>query len=278
MAETVALIRAGESKKPADERVCYDPYAIRFVSPETLDMMTRYPEQFRAEMEKHDRLMPGLANSLVARVRYFDDVVKSAVNAGFQQLVILGAGYDTRAYRLEGMDKVRVFEVDQPDTVSVKEEKIREIFGSVPANVTYVPADLEAVKLGPRLAEEGYDRSQKTLFTMEGLIYYLPPEAVDELLAFIVHHSAKGSAVVFDYGRARPEKATQADLNGSDYARQRGEPVKSMIEGPIEAFLEERGFSNALNLDSEDYKKLYFTGKNAGREVYDRSSFAYGEV
>ncbi|HEY3272557.1 MAG TPA: class I SAM-dependent methyltransferase [Methanocella sp.] len=278
MAENVALIRADESRKPEDERICYDPYAIRFIGREMLALMTRYPEKFKAEMDKHNRLMPGLANSLVARVRYFDDVVEASAGEGLEQLVVLGAGYDTRPYRIESLRNVRVFEVDSPDTVNAKMEKIREIFGSLPAHVTYVPADLEIVKLGQRLEAGGYDRSKKTLFVMEGLLYYLPPEAVDETLAFIVHNSGKGSAVLFDYGRNREGKPTTSDLNGSDFARRQGEPVKSDITGPIETFLTERGFSGIRNLDSEDYKKIYFHGKNADREVYDRSSFVYAVV
>ncbi len=205
-------------------------------------------------------------------------MVKASVGDGFGQLVILGAGYDTRAYRIDGLKHIRVFEVDHPDTINMKMEKIREIFGSLPGHVTYMSADLEAVKLGRRLEESGYDCSKKTLFVMEGLIYYLPPEAVDEMLAFVVHNSGKGSAILFDYGRIREGKPTASDINGSNFARQQGEPVKSGIRGPIETFLAERGFSGIRNLDSEDYKKAYFHGKNANREVYDRSSFAYAVV
>jgi methyltransferase (TIGR00027 family) len=278
MDENVALIRAYESRKPEDERICYDPYAIRFISPETLALMTRYPEQFKAEMDKYNRLMPGLANSLIARVRYFDDVVTAAADEGLGQLVILGAGYDTRAYRIDGLKHARVFEVDHPDTVKMKMEKIREIFVSLPGHVTYVSADLETVKLGRRLEESGYDRSKKSLFVMEGLLYYLSPGVVDETLAFIARNSSKGSAILFDYGRNREGNPAAGDINGSNFARQQGEPVKSGITGPIETFLAGRGFSGIRNLDSEDYKKAYFHGKNVNREVYDRSSFAYAVV
>lgn len=282
MAEVVALIRVGESGKPEDERICYDPYAIRFISPGMLEFMTREPEKFKAENERIERSLPGYANSVAARVRYFDDVVKSSVDNGLEQLVILGAGYDTRAYRIEGLKKIRVFEVDHPDTVSVKVEKIKEIFGVLPGHVTYVPVDLEAESPGRRLKESGYNASGKTLFVMEGLIYYLPPGAVDELLSFIVHNSGKGSAVVFDYGRIRPNTAAGgeggAGTKGYDFAKQRGEPVKSYIEGPIEAFLSARGFSKIKNMDSVDYKKAYFHGKNANREVSSLAAFAYAAV
>ena len=277
-AEVVALIRAGESEKPEDERICYDKYAICFASHEMLEFMARDPEKYKAEREQMERNLPGYTNSVVARVRYFDDVIKLSAQEGLEQLVIMGAGYDTRAYRIEELEKVHVFEVDHPDTIEVKKDKIKEIFGIIPAHVTYVPADLEVEKLDPRLAESGYDKTKKTLFAMEGLIYYLPPEAVDELLSFIVHSSGEKSAVVFDYGRVKPDTTAHKDNNGYKFAKKRGEPVKSSINEPIEKFLSERGFYKIQNMESEDYKKAYFHGKNANREVSNLASFAYAVV
>ncbi len=279
MAETVALIRALESSKAEAERICYDPYAIRFISPGMLEFMIREPEKFKTENERINRSLPGYANSVVARVRYFDDVVESSVSSGIEQLVILGAGYDTRAYRIEGLKKINVFEIDQPDTISAKVEKIKEIFGSLPGHVTYVPVDLDADSLSQRLAKNGYDCSKKTLFVMEGLIYYLPQDAVDGLFSFIAHNSGRGSAVIFDYGRVKPETHEgKAGTDGYDFAKQRGEPVKSHIGESIEVFLAMRGFSKIRNLDSEDYKKAYFHGANADREVSSLASFAYAAV
>ena len=278
MAEVVALIRAGESEKPEDERICYDPYAIRFASHEMLEFMARDPEKYKAEREQMERNLPGYTNSVVARVRYFDDVIKLSAQEGLEQLVIMGAGYDTRAYRIEELEKVHVFEVDHPDTIEVKKDKIKEIFGFIPAHVTYVPADLEVEKLDQRLAESGYDKTKKTLFAMEGLIYYLSPKAVDELLSFIVHSSGKESAVVFDYGIVKPNTNAHKGKSGYEFAKHRGEPVKSSINEPIDKFLSERGFYKIQNMESEDYKKAYFHGKNANREVSNLASFAYAVV
>ena len=63
----------------------------------------------------------------------------------------------------------------------------------------YVPVDFETENLGERLVIQGYDRSLKTLFLMEGLVMYIPPEAIDETLSFIVKNSGKGSTILFDY-------------------------------------------------------------------------------
>ena len=278
MAEVVALIRAEESEKPADERICYDPYAICFVSPEVREFMARNPAKYKAQREQVESSLPGYSNSIVARVQYFDDIVKLSTLDGLEQLVIMGAGYDTRAYRIGELKNVHVFEIDHPDTIKVKKEKINEIFGFIPDHVIYVPADLEVEKIDQKLAESGYDKTKKTLFAMEGLIYYLPPEAVDDLLSFIVHSSGKESAVVFDYGRVKPDTTIHKGKSGYDFAKQRGEPVKSSINEPIEKFLSERGFYKINNMDSKDYKKAYFYGKNGDREVNDMASFVHAVV
>ena len=278
MAEVVALIRAEESEKPADERICYDSYAIHFASPEMREFMACHPEKYKAQREQVEHSLPGYSNSIVARVRYFDDIVKLSAQDGLEQLVIMGAGYDTRAYRIEELKNVHVFEIDHPDTIEVKKDKINEIFGFIPAHVTYVSADLEVEKLEQRLAESGYDKTKKTLFAMEGLIYYLPPEAVDDLLSFIVHSSSKENAVVFDYGRVKPDTTIHKGKSGYDFAKQREEPVKSSINEPIEKFLSERGFYKIDNMDSKDYKKAYFYGKNGDRECNDMASFVHAVV
>jgi len=281
-AETIAMVRVAESKKPEDERICYDQYAIRFISREVLEFAANNPDKYRAFLAQSERLVPGSRNSIIARVRYFDDIVKSSIDDGLEQLVILGAGYDTRAYRIEGMKNIRVFEVDQPATQKIKVEKIKEIFGSLPSHVTYVSVDIGIDKLDQRLLESGYDRSQKTLFVMEGLFMYLPPGTVDETLSFIAHNSGRSSAVVFDYIPQSVVDGTcelEAGKNWQKGVTDVGESFLSGIkEGEIETFLTQRGFSKIRNVTSKDYKKAYFFGKNEGREMNSLLLFAYAVV
>jgi methyltransferase (TIGR00027 family) len=157
MAERVAFIRFAESIKPEAERICYDPYAIHFISQEASGL-SRDTQKTKDAHEYYETHFPGLANSVRARVRYFDDFVKNSLNEGLEQLVILGAGYDTRAYRIEGLKcRVRVFEVDHPRTQSVKIEKIKKVFGYLPDHVTFVPVDFETENFGEKLIEYGYD-------------------------------------------------------------------------------------------------------------------------
>ena len=281
-AETIAMVRVGESRRPEGECICYDPYAIRFISREVLEFATNNPEKYKAFLAQSERLVPGVRNSIIARVRYFDDVVKSSLGDGLEQLVILGAGYDTRAYRIEGLKNVTIFEADQLSTQKIKVEKIKEIFGSLPRHVTYVPVDIGVDTLGQRLLESGYDRSRKTLFIMEGLLMYLPPGTVDETLSFIAHNSGRGSAIVFDYIPQSVVDGTcdlEAGRNWRKGVMDVGEPFLFGIKaGEIETFLTQRGFSNVQNITSEDYRKAYFFGKNEGRKVNSLLSFAYAEV
>lgn len=280
-AMAVAFFRLQESQKPEGERICYDPYAIHFADPGILEWLANNPEKAKAMQEQGERLFPGLQNSNIARVRFFDDFVKNSLDKGLEQLVILGAGYDTRAYRIEGLKKIKTFEVDRPETQAFKIEKIRKIFSSLPDHVVYTPADLATNDFGKKLLEMGYSRSLKTLFLMEGLLMYLSPETVDEILSFIVRNSSRGCCILFDYYLESEtddiyERGKRLMKASEENAGDR--PLYLFKKGTIEAFLTKRGFSNIHNVTSQDYKKAYFHGVNEGRTVSSLLSFAHATV
>lgn len=283
MAEEIAFHRVVEMFVPEDERIFSDPYAIRFVNPKMLEYLAQNPVEAQKKSEELENLFPGVHNSIIARVRYFDDFVRKSVEDGIEQLVILGAGYDTRAYRIEELKgNVKVFELDHPNTQSLKIEKINEIFGSVPDHVVYVPIDFDTQKLGQRLFESGYEQPKKTLFIMEGFVMYIPPKAVDETLSFIVNNSGKGSAVIFDYIPQSVVDGTsdlEVGKNLYNHAKEYKEPLQFGIkEAKLENFLKERGFASIENVTSEDYKKAYFEGKNRKKDVCSLFLFAHGVV
>lgn len=282
-AEEITFHRAFESEKSQGERICYDPYARHFLGPEYLMFLKatacNYPEA-KKQMEVMNCLFPGTQNSIIARVRYFDDYLKSTVDEGIKQLVILGAGYDTRAYRIEGLkDNVKVFEVDYHNTQKVKMKKIREIFGYLPSHVRYLDADIGTEELFEKLMENGYEKSFKTLFIMEGLIYYLPPKGVDNLLSSIVQNSPSGSRIIFDYfPQSVVDGTCELEVGKRIHQRvkQSGEPFKFGIKGGgVENFLKERGFSQIQNVSSDDYKEAYFTDD---REVCSLYAFVHAVV
>lgn len=282
MAEGIAMQRFAESSKNKDERICYDPYAVHFISPQIIEYGIKHPKEAQAKVDLMEKLFPGLSSSIIIRVKYFDDYVEKLINERVEQLVTLGAGYDTRAYRITGLNQVTVFEVDHPNTQSFKIEKINQILESTPDNVVYVPVDFETEELGPKLFEYGYDPLKKTLFIMEGLIMYIPEESVLNTLKFIQNNSGKGSSIIFDYYPRSVVDGTCKEKMGQNicnFVKNQGEPLQFGIDdGKLEEYLSNRGFKNIHNVSSDDYKKLYCHGKNVNREVCDLLYFAHAEI
>lgn len=277
----IAAHRAFESSKNPEERICHDPFAGRFLpSGFTVIGESEIPEETALNIFKN--MVPGFHEFFLARTRYIDDCLQKYITDGLEQLVILGAGYDSRAYRFDELNNIRIFEVDHPATQSVKREKLHEIFQMLPDNVTYVPADFHKTNLQSCMSENGYERHLKTLFIWEGVTMYIEPEAVDETLSFISQNTGKGSSVIFDYtyhevvsgNHERKEAKEWLKITGKS-----GEPLLFGIRiGELEQFLSERGFCNIRNITNDHFNNNYFVGINKGRESTPILSIAHAEV
>ncbi len=274
----IAIVRALESEKPAGERVCYDPYARRFVNAGLYAMV-----KFFAALGYADWKGPGVWEFLAVRERYVDDYLEACLREGLAQLVILGAGYDARAYRFEALKHgVRVFEVDHPATQAAKLKKLEAIFGARPAHVTYVPIDFNQETLAERLFASGYDERRKTLFIWQGVTQYLTPAAVDDTLAFVAGYSGPGSSIIFDYmdttllgGAPRHGEIS----NMRRYRRLSGEGLVFGIPiSALQVFLEARGFTQVKNADHVALEKAYFRGDSRPRKIADGYAIASAVV
>jgi methyltransferase (TIGR00027 family) len=263
----IAITRAIESARPAEERICYDPYARRFAPGWLYSLTAIFVKTGYTELRG-----PGVMGFIVARERYIDDVLKAFLEQGLQQLVILGAGYDARAYRFDQLkNQVKVFEVDHPATQADKIARLRRIFGTVPEQVNFVAVDFNTQTLEKRLPDSGYDPSLRTLFIWQGVSMYLQSDAVDNTLRFVARQSAPGSAIVFDYIYRKVLDGIQMHgeiRNMRRYRFMTGEGLTFGIdEGTVEQFLKKRGFSQVRDMDADGLKKAYFTGKNSGRKL-----------
>ncbi len=182
-AETMALYRACESRRPAAARLFSDPYAEAFLRP-SLRVLARasgVPVLRRLAAGIFDMISgPGPRPSAIVRTRVIDDAVTRAA-AGIGQWVVLGAGYDTRAWRLSALAGRRVFEADHPATQAAKRAIIGRL-GLAGAQVTYVPVDFEHDDLASRLAEAGFDPTAPAGFVWEGVTNYLTSDAVSALV------------------------------------------------------------------------------------------------
>ena len=263
-AEANAAFRAAEWIYPEKERLIYDAFAYRFLGLK-FKLIARSRLLTRIALWYADRIIPNAQNSVVVRHRYMDDYLEACIDAGIEQLVIFGAGYDSRAYRFDGLSgKVRVFEVDHPDTLPVK---VKKLFGALPDYVTYVPIDFNS----ERLFESGYNKNMRTLFIWEGVTVYLTNSGVDETLSFVSNNSGDGSSIIFDY-------AYRSSLDGTLYPEdarkwraafeQRAEaPRFGLEEKEIESYLVARGFSHVKSVSMESLENVYFRSKGIGRKV-----------
>lgn len=277
--DRTTAVRASEMRRPASERICNDPYAVHFLSP-FYKKLGKYPFLGRAYGWFKARICPGLRGGILARTRYIDERLTVSLAEGIEQLVILGAGNDSRAYRLFDPDrKVAVFEVDHPATQQAKVAKVRELFGEVPGHVTFVPVDFGRDDLNRQLCAAGYDRNKKTLFIWEGVIYYLSAAAVDALLVFVTENSGCGSSIVFDYFPRSVVNGTCNSKEGRNLRRivaRMGEPlVFGINDEEIEQFLQLRGFKDVEVVGSDACKEAWFHGANKSMKVSEIFRFVH---
>jgi methyltransferase (TIGR00027 family) len=177
-AEYVALFRALETQRPVGQRLFADPLASAFLTRPlaAVAALARTPGIGALVPWAIDRRVPGPLPSAVARTKVLDEAVEAALAAGTEQLVILGAGYDSRAYRLAGAGRIPVFEVDHPDTQAVKQRIVGDVLGGLPAHVRFVPVDFDHDDLAAALERAGLVVGRRTFVLWEGVASYLTPE------------------------------------------------------------------------------------------------------
>jgi methyltransferase (TIGR00027 family) len=267
--ELMAVQRALESCHPSASRLFSDPLASDFVSLHWRLVLAaaRFGVVRRAVEALYDFVGgPGPRASAVARTRLIDDVLMEAT-AGRSQVVILGAGFDCRAYRLPVLADCVVFEVDRLETQSLKRERLDRMSVSAVSPVTFVAVDFERGDLALALRDAGYDDQRPTIFLWEGVTQYLTAEAVDATLAAIRQlASSSASMLLFTYvdraaldagALAFPEAARW--LNG---VRARGEPwIFGLDPNGLGDYLECRGFTLESDVTTAQAGERYFAAR-----------------
>lgn len=202
-----ALFRALEARRPENVRVADDPLAARFLTPEfrLLAGLARMPPARRLTEELIDHRWPCVRAGVVARTRLIDETVAAEVTR-VSQVLILGAGFDSRACRLPGLRDVTVFEVDHPATQAAKRRVLRRFlngpgqpYESAAVRVRFVPVVFGTDDPARALAAAGFAPGEQTLVLWEGTTNYLDAPAVDTTLRFLASVLGPGSALVFTY-------------------------------------------------------------------------------
>ncbi len=194
---------------------------------------------------------------------HIDNILQKIAAKNLEQVVNIGAGFDSRPYRFgKLLPNVRFFELDQPATLSRKIKMVKAEFGELPARVTYIPVDCRSQYIFDSLKRAGYDENKKTLFIWEGATPYTDREVVDRTLRSIVKHAASGSEVVFDYICDEVVQGDYSKYRGARFMAVRlsanGEPLKfGIAEGHSHEFVTQRGLKVISDLGPKELAKEY---------------------
>jgi methyltransferase (TIGR00027 family) len=239
----------------AGDQANADHLAERFLLPYQR-VLNRVPHAARWLLE---RGLPGAFGYFNARTQYFDAVLLQESQLGLEQLVVLGAGFDSRSIRFAApLRGVRMFEVDMPQVLSVRSERLVGVQAPAMPPIA-VPIDFEHEDLGAALSARGYASDARTLFLWEGVTYYLPETAVHAVLSTVAAHSGAGSGILFDY-------VTQAFFEGdhtgygserlADSWRRLGNVNRSGI-GDVAAFVEPHRLQLQSDVDARELERRY---------------------
>lgn len=192
-----AICRLIEQYQPEQTRLFSDPVLKDLVGTPGRVLMRRASIR-NLLIRQMESITPGIYGSQIYRTRILDETVQEALARGIGQVVILGAGLDTRPYRLPGIEQAHVFEVDLPAVQEEKKKKLRKRYGQLPTHVTFLALDFDTQHLPAALSKTTFDPASPAVFIWEGVTQYLSQEAVRQTLA-CVGTSAPGSILIFTY-------------------------------------------------------------------------------
>lgn len=195
-ATAVAASRAAASQGP--DALLDDPWADPLVRAVGIEQFVRMLDGDWPLEDDPVLSRTAMNEQITVRTRFFDDFFTAAARAGIRQAVILAAGLDTRAYRLDWSDGTCVYEIDQPEVIEFKSRTLGELGATPSAARTTVAIDLRD-DWPEALRRSGFDATQPTAWIAEGLLVYLPPDAQDRLFDNITALSAPGSRLATEH-------------------------------------------------------------------------------
>jgi methyltransferase (TIGR00027 family) len=251
----VALLKLAHQFQ--DEVLLRDEYVSWFFDETTIHSLKENPLDINSEpkedIEKIQRLSYWFA---ILREKYGDEVIESGILSGCKQLLILGAGYETRFFRLPFLQdrSIKTFEVDLPNTIKNKIEVLSNKLGDIPPGLFLIPFDFNIDDLN-NLSQYGFNKKIPTVYIWQGVTYYLPRESVSNVLDFVKSQMAPGSSFMFD--ACSPLMTFKNDqIPGItaqiDKLNEIGEPYMfGMNSDEMESWLKIKGFEN-IKIEKQD--------------------------
>jgi methyltransferase (TIGR00027 family) len=263
MAEATAWLRAAHQLIDDEPKIHRDPLVVSLLGEGT-------KKGILAGLERMQKPYLKIARTLIAvRSRFAEDELAAAIERGVEQYVILGAGLDTSPYReLCQSGKLRIFEVDHPDSQRWKLECLRSAKINIPDNVVYVSVDFERHSLADSLAGAGFDLQRPVFFSWLGVTYYLQLQPVLDMFGYI-GDLAPSSQLVFDFliddSELSPEERAAVAIASSHAKDNGGEPwVTRFVVEALQAELYRANFSEVFCLSREIATERYLKDRVDG--------------
>jgi methyltransferase (TIGR00027 family) len=196
------VIVALEQHFPESTRIINDDLAFRilpFPARASIWLLLRFIS-LNNIVRRIENRVPGIWSGFLCRKRFIDDKLTETMGAQTEVMVNLGAGFDTRAYRLPALSGVPVWEVDQPGNIKAKRLRLGKVLEKVPTHVTLVPIDFDHEVLSDVLMSHGYAVEMKTFFVWEAVTQYLPESRIRDTFDFLAR-APSGSRLAFTYVR-----------------------------------------------------------------------------
>jgi methyltransferase (TIGR00027 family) len=236
-----------------------------WVAPKLLPRQLQLIIRTRVGRRLISRLMgpDGMYEWVIARTRYVDDVFKHAASERFAQILIFGAGFDSRAVRFQAeLKEARIFELDAVTTQTMKISQYRKRGIELPVNLTFVAINFEKETVAERLKAAGFLLGSKTLVLLEGVLQYLNPSAVDTTLTTIMNYVGTGSWMIFDYAHSaalQTEGSNAGDIKLRKGLAKYGESWQfGLSEDEVGAFLLKYCFKMIDRKNPRQLEEVYF--------------------
>jgi methyltransferase (TIGR00027 family) len=289
-AQYMALFRALETARPSNERLFNDPYAIHFLDAGLRSMvkLSSVPGVRNLIRRYIQKKIPGGFSSGLARTRYIDDQLYGSIRAGVKQLVILGAGFDTRAVRLSFMETIPTIEIDHPNTSNYKLRVLRNVLGikntspvrkdsfgeagQSGSSTIYCQIDFNKESLDELAGKYGIDFAIPTTIIWEGVTNYLSADAVDKTFRWISKFAA-GSHVIFTYVNQdildHPENYFGGPKLLDDLLKIEERWTFGLKPENVSSFLAKYSMRVLHDLGAAEYRKIYIPERSdRGYEFY----------
>ncbi|WP_206795397.1 SAM-dependent methyltransferase [Amycolatopsis sp. MtRt-6] len=275
-AEVAAAVRAAEAARPASQSLLDDGYARCFVTSPHWRALSRFPFVATRALDWYDKRFPGVISWVILRQVFVEEVIEREAGRGLEQIVFVGAGYDTTALRLDLRDRVRVFEVDHPATQRMK-KSVLERHGMDASGITFVPCDLSRDDMAAGLRETGYDAARRSLFVWLAVAMFLDEGAAAATIGRMSDLLSEGGLLVHDY-IARNTGDYPGGAAATSWTAARGEPYHSRWDAPeVEDLLGSRGLKVVEHLTMPELGRRYGSAKPAAKRAEEWISVVLAE-